>query len=124
MINPRPLLAMAALAGLCVAAPALAQGSGAATFKSFCGACHNVDRPPHNGIGPSLAGIMGRKAGTLPGYNFSKPMKAYGQAWTAANMDAFLLAPSQLIPGTKMTLFGVKDPAKRAGLIAYLKAQK
>jgi cytochrome c len=124
MTTTRPLFAMAVLAGLCLGAPAMAQDAGAATYKTYCAACHSVDKPPRNGVGPTLLGVMGRKAGTLPGYNFSGPMKAYGQVWTAANMEAFVLAPSKVIPGTKMTFFGVKDPAKRASLIAYLKAQR
>jgi cytochrome c len=124
MITPRPLFALSILAGLCLGAPAMAQDAGAATYKTFCAACHSVDKPPHNGVGPSLVGVVGRKAGTAPGYSYSAPLKAYGQVWTAANLDAFVLAPSKLVPGTKMTFFGVKDPAKRAGLVAYLKAQK
>lgn len=119
-------LAAAALASLCSIGPAEAQDSaaGAAAFQSFCAVCHSVDKPPHSKIGPSLVGVIGRKAGASPGFNYSSAMKARGQVWTAASLDAFLAAPSKAMPGTSMTFAGVKDPAKRASLIAYLKQQK
>ena len=109
---------------LTAAGPAAAQDAGAAAFQSQCGVCHSIAKPAHNGIGPSLVGVIGRKAGTLSGYAFSSAMKAYGQVWGAANLDAYLTAPAKAVPGTKMTFAGVKDAAKRASLIAYLKQQK
>jgi cytochrome c len=120
------LLPFALLAGAGLAAPAMAQdaAAGAAAFQAQCGVCHSADKPAKNKIGPSLLGVMGRKAGTAPGANYSAAMKAYGQVWTTANLDAFLAAPSKTVPGTNMTVAGVKDPAKRANLIAYLKTRK
>ena len=128
MIGPRHLqtaLLAAFTAGLAGSADAQDAGSGARVFQTYCGACHSADQPPRNKIGPSLIGVVGRKAGTAPGFNYSAAMKAYGQTWSAANLDAFLAAvASKTVPGTKMTFFGVKDLAKRANLIAFLKAQK
>jgi cytochrome c len=114
---------MAAAAGLLAAAPAVAQ-DGAAQFQTACGFCHSAEKPAHNKVGPSLLGVVGRKAGTVPGFSYSAAMKAYGKAWEPANLDAFIAAPSKVVPGTTMTSLGVKDPAKRASLIAYLKQQK
>jgi cytochrome c len=68
--------------------------------------------------------VVGRKAGTAAGYTYSPAMKAYGKTWTAATLDAYLAAPMQAVPGTKMVFLGVKDAAKRASLIGYLKEQK
>jgi cytochrome c len=115
------LFAAAALAG-----PAAAQdaAAGAEVFKSQCSACHSVEKPPANKTGPSLVGVVGRKAGTAPGFTYSAPMTAYAKVWTAARLDTYLTAPMQTVPGTKMVFMGVKDAAKRANLIAFLKRQK
>jgi cytochrome c len=114
------------IALLAACGPAAAQDAvaGAAAFQGYCGACHSVDKPARNKLGPSLVGVVGRKAGTTSGYSYSAAMKAYGQAWTPANLDRFLAAPVQAVPNTKMGFVGVKDAAKRANLIAYLKTQK
>ena len=86
-----------------------------------CSACHATERGK-NGIGPSLAGIYGDKAGTVPGYDFSDAMKNSGLTWNQGNLDRFLTDPKGVVPGTKMTFPGLKDPAKRAAVIAYLKS--
>lgn len=116
----------AVLIALCAVGPAAAQdaAAGATVFQSFCAVCHSVDRPARNKIGPSLLGVVGRKAGTAPGFGYSSAMKARGQVWTAASLDAFVAAPSKTVPGTSMAFAGVKDVAKLANLIAYLKQQK
>jgi len=119
-------LVAAALGSLCAIAPAAAQdaAAGATVFQSFCAVCHSVDKPARNKIGPSLVGVVGRKAGAFPAFNYSSAMKAHGQVWTTASLDTFLTAPSKAVPGTSMTFAGVKDATKRANLIAYLKQQK
>jgi cytochrome c len=86
-----------------------------------CSACHSTEKGK-NGIGPSLAGIYGDKAATVPGYEFSDAMKASGLTWNQGNLDRFLTDPKGVIPGTKMTFPGLKDAAKRQAVIAYLKA--
>lgn len=86
-----------------------------------CSACHSTEKGK-NGIGPSLAGVYGDKAGAVPGYDFSDAMKASGLTWNAANLDRFLTDPRGVVPGTKMTFPGLKDAAKRKAVIDYLKA--
>jgi cytochrome c2 len=86
-----------------------------------CSACHSTEKGK-NGIGPSLAGVYGDKAATVPGYDFSDAMKASGLTWNQANLDRFLTDPRGVVPGTKMTFPGLKDAAKRQAVIAYLKA--
>lgn len=86
-----------------------------------CKACHSMEAGK-NGIGPSLAGVFGDKAATVPGFEFSEPMKASGLTWNQANLDRFLADPRGVVPGTKMAFGGVKDAAKRQEIINYLKA--
>jgi cytochrome c len=73
-------------------------------------------------MGPNLHGLFGRKAGSVPGFNYSPALKASKIVWNAQTLDQFLAAPAQKVPGTRMPM-KVTDPAKRAALIAYLKAE-
>lgn len=86
-----------------------------------CQSCHSAT-PGQNGIGPSLAGVFGTKAAEVPGYDFSDAMKTSGLTWDEATLDRYLTAPQTVVPGTKMTFPGLKDAAKRAATIAYLKS--
>jgi cytochrome c len=88
-----------------------------------CIACHSVE-PGKNGVGPSLAGVFGSKAGSVAGFNYSPANKASGLTWDEATLDEYLTAPMKKIPGTKMTYAGLTDPAQREALIAYLKTLK
>lgn len=101
---------------------ASAAGAAPAAFAQ-CRTCHAVEKGKHM-IGPSLHGVMGTRAASVAGYTFSAPLKASGLTWDEATMDKWLEAPMQLVPGTKMTYAGLKDPAQRQGVIAYLKTLK
>jgi cytochrome c len=122
-VSVRPLvLAVAlpfALAGPCAAADVEA---GKTKFK-LCAICHTAEAGK-NKVGPSLFGIIGRKAGSLEGYNYSDAMKKFGKTWTPENLDAYLTDPHAVVPGTKMIFPGIKDKTKRANLIAYLETLK
>src|SRR5262249_30185212 len=72
-----------------------------------CQACHSMDAGK-NLLGPSLAGIMGRKAGAESGYGYSPAMKQSGLVWDANTLDAYLADPQKLIPGNKMPFPGLK----------------
>jgi cytochrome c len=85
--------------------------------------CHTVEAGK-NLIGPSLHGVVGRKAASLPDYAYSDALKQSGLTWDEATLDKWLTAPQTLVPGTKMTFFGMADPAKRKELIDWLKDQK
>jgi cytochrome c len=87
-----------------------------------CISCHSVE-PGRNGVGPSLHRIVGSKAASVPGYNYSPALKQSGLTWDEATLDAWLAAPAKLVPGNKMAYFGQPDPAKRKAIIDYLKAQ-
>lgn len=115
---------LAALAALCVsgaggAARAADAAAGQAVFKSQCGICHSV-QAGRNMIGPSLAGIVGRKAGQEPNFHYSPANKSSGLTWDEATLDRYLTSPQTVVPHTIMTYGGLKDTAKRADLIAYL----
>jgi cytochrome c len=99
--------------------PAVAAASPPTVFNQ-CTACHSTDRG-ENGIGPSLAGVFGRRAGTAPGFEYSQAMKDAGLTWTQANLDRFLENPRGVVPGTTMTYNGVKDAGQRQAVINYLK---
>jgi len=93
--------------------------AGQSVFKAQCSICHSVT-PGRTLTGPSLAGLIGRTAGTLPGFNYSEANKKSGIVWTAATLDPYLASPLKAIPGTRMTYPGLKDSKQRADLIAYL----
>lgn len=85
-----------------------------------CRTCHQV-QPGKHGVGPSLSGVHGRKAGTAPGYFYSSAIKSAALTWDDASLDRYIEAPIQTVPGTKMVYPGLKDAAKRAEVVAYLK---
>lgn len=90
------------------------------TVFNQCTACHSTERGEH-GIGPSLAGVFGRRAGTAPGFEFSQAMKDSGLTWNQAGLDRYLADPRGVVPGTTMAYNGVKDAAQRQAVIDYLK---
>jgi cytochrome c len=93
--------------------------AGQAVFKSQCGICHSV-QAGRNMVGPSLAGIVGRKAGQEPSFHYSAANKSSGLTWDEATLDRYLTSPKDVVPHTIMTYGGLKDAGKRADLIAYL----
>jgi cytochrome c len=104
------------------AAPAADTGGKPASFMQ-CATCHAVEKGKH-GVGPSLAGIFGTKAGDVAGYTFSEPMKASGLTWDEKTLDSYLTNPMKMVPGTKMTFAGMPDAAKRKEVIDYIKTLK
>ena len=97
--------------------------AGKAVFQAVCAMCHAA-QPGANRIGPTLFGVVGRKTGSVPGYNYSPQNQAANLTWDPATLDKYLTAPRETIPGTKMTYGGLKDATKRADLIAYLETLK
>src|SRR5690606_30579684 len=85
-----------------------------------CVACHGVSKGENSKVGPSLFGVVGRKAGTAPSLlGATENLKKYGVVWSAETLDEFLADPSAKVPGTPMA--GVlTDPQQRADVIAYL----
>lgn len=102
--------------------PALAAPPAPPPAFATCRTCHSVE-PGRNGIGPTLRGIVGSKAGDVPGYSFSPALKKSGIVWNSATLDRWLQGPMKMVPGTKMAL-PVADPARRKAIIAYLATLK
>ncbi|MXQ14441.1 c-type cytochrome [Microvirga makkahensis] len=86
-----------------------------------CRACHQVGPTAKNAVGPHLNGLIGRKAGTVEGYNYSPANKNSGLTWDEATFAEYIKNPKAKIPGTKMIYAGLKDEKRIADLIAYLK---
>jgi cytochrome c len=93
--------------------------TGAALFNR-CALCHSATKGGGNKIGPNLFGVVGRKAGTYPGFSYSAAMKNSGIVWTPAKLDAYLAAPQQIVPGNTMPFAGITNAPQRADLVAYL----
>lgn len=90
-------------------------------FRQRCGACHSL-QAGQNGIGPHLAGVIGRTAGSLEAARYSDALRDSGIVWDSGSLDAFLAAPGEVVPGTRMTV-SVPDPDQRATIITYLENQ-
>ncbi len=105
-----------------VATPAIAQDT-AAGEKVFatCKICHQIGETAKNSVGPQLNGVIGRKAGTVPGYAYSPANRDSGLTWNEATFTEYIQDPQAKVPGTKMVFPGVKDPKQIKDLIAYLK---
>jgi len=101
-------------------ASADATRGGADTKKLGCVACHTFTEGGKAGLGPNLYGVVGGPKAHMEGYAYSAGMKAKGGTWTFAELNEWLTKPSAFVPGTKMTFAGIKDPAQRADVIAYL----
>ena len=92
---------------------------GAKVFKK-CAACHSIAENGGNKIGPALWGVLGRSAGSIPDYKYSKAMAAYGKNWSFEEMNGFLIKPKDWIKGTKMSFAGLKNAKERAAVILYM----
>ncbi len=96
----------------------VAQGQKA--FESQCASCHTVT-PGVNGFGPSLAGVVGRPAGHVPGFTYSGALASSGLVWDEPTLDAFLTSSTQKVPGTSMPV-AIADAPVRSAIIAYLRS--
>ena len=94
--------------------------AGAAKAK-ICKTCHQFGEGAHNAIGPVLNGVVGRKAGTYPGYNYSEANKNSGITWDEATLKVYLKKPQAKVPGTKMTFPGFENETDIDNVVAFLK---
>lgn len=102
--------------------PACAQdvAAGAKAF-AVCRACHQVGHGAQTAVGPVLNGVVGRRAGSYPGYAYSDANKGSGIVWDEDVLEKYLASPQSVVKGTKMIFPGIKDPAKIDNVIAFLK---
>jgi cytochrome c len=113
------LLAAGVLTTLATMSSALAAGErqrGEVIYER-CAACHSLE---YNRTGPKHCGLFGRRAGSLPDFEYSPAMRASGLEWNERTLDRFLAAPTKTVPGTSMGYAGIDNPGDRADLIAWL----
>jgi cytochrome c len=105
------------------ASPGYAQDAehGKTIFKA-CAVCHATDHA--NRAGPGLEGIVGRRAGTAPGFSYSSAMKKSDIVWDTKILDAYLESPQQVVPGNRMPYAGLKNATDRTDLVTYLATLK
>src|SRR6266436_6712932 len=117
-------LAIMALSVIALSSPALAEpGDAARGERDFraCAPCHSLE-PDRNMTGPSLAGLWGRKAGSLPSFErYSDALKSSGIIWDDRSLDGWLTDPDRMVPDNEMPFNGIKDARDRADLLAFLK---
>ena len=115
-------LALATGAAALLATAAQASGdpkAGADVFKR-CTACHADAKDGPNKFGPNLYGVIGRKAGSYPGYNYSPAMKNSDFTWDQQKLEAYISHPQQVVTGNKMPFGGISDQKQAEDLAAYL----
>ena len=122
----RPIVGAGALTLLLCASSALAQqpaGGDAAqqAFNNSCRTCHSV-KEGDNRLGPNLNKVVGRKAGSLPNYNYSPSMKDAGFVWDPDKLTRFMVKPDEVVSGNKMQPYGGVSAEDAAKVVAYLQA--
>jgi cytochrome c len=121
------LLAATAAALLIPVTSAMAAGDaaeGEKIFKRSCGSCHVATKDGPKRLGPSLFGLVGRKAGTVEGFRYSEANKNSGVTWSPEILNNYLVDPKKFMPGTNMAFAGLKKDDERANIVAYLETLK
>lgn len=118
------IMIVAGFSAATTAANAAGDAAAGKTVFARCSICHSSTKGAPNNIGPNLFGVVGRKAGTAPNFNYSNAMKTAGFNWTADKLDAYLKHPALVVPGNRMAFAGVSNDKDRANLIAYLATLK
>ena len=112
----RRFLAAAAVVSACTAHASGDPQRGEELYAR-CAACHSL---AYDRVGPRHCDLVGRRAGSLSGFEYSRAMKSSNIVWNEKMLDRFIAEPIKTVPGTTMTYAGVPDPKDRADLIAYL----
>ncbi len=112
-------VAFAIISGDCADAADVAHGE---HVFAKCAPCHAKTNT--TGLGPGLLGVIGRHAGSTPGFRYSKAMKNANIVWDETSLEAFVTAPQKAVPGTTMPFAGLPDQQERTDLIAYLETLK
>jgi cytochrome c len=126
----RILTALAAIAlvssATVTASDAIAAGNAAKgqSLSNRCTVCHSMTSGGGNRVGPNLFGVVGRKAGTFAGYSYSSAMKNSGLVWSEDNLAKYLMSPSTIVSGTKMSFGGFQQQQQASDVAAYLATLK
>ncbi len=105
--------------GLVAQAQGVGDAQRGAQVFAQCKICHSLEAGK-NMLGPSLQGLIGRKAGSVPGYAYSPAMKNADVIWNDDTLGKYLSDPKAFVPGDKMAFVGIKDPTRLGDLLAYL----
>jgi len=117
------VVALATAPNLALAAGDAANGK--AAFVRQCAICHTVDKGGPNRFGPNLFGILGHKAGTVPGFNYTRAFKSAADwTWNEDLVAGWIGAPGQMVPGTAMGVFQGVAQSDRDDIVAYLATQR
>jgi cytochrome c len=95
--------------------------AGRQLFHDHCAACHVAQPGSQGALGPSLVGVVGRQAGSLPGFHYSDGLKKSGIVWTDENLQKFIEDGKSLVPNTVMPHPALHDPVEKLYVIEYLK---
>jgi len=116
------VLAAVVASGIAHARAADSIAKGEQLFKARCKVCHTVDPGGPSGLGPNLAGVVGRKSGSVPDFHYSEAFQKSNIKWSLKTLDIYLAAPAKLIPGNRMTAF-VPKKGERKAILTYLAAE-
>jgi cytochrome c len=125
MVRTLTRTAFVAIVSALIASPALADGNAAKGKDIFprCAMCHSDAKGAPNKIGPNLWGVVGRKAGTEPDFNYSAALKGSGITWTPDKLEEWVQGPGKMVPGTRMMFAGVSK-SQAEDVVAYLETLK
>jgi cytochrome c len=116
--------AVAGMLSMLSAAHAAGDAANGETVFNRCAICHDKAKGGPNKIGPELFGVVGRKAGTYPGFSYSGAMQKAGFVWTPEKLDTWIASPATVVPGNKMAFAGISNAGQRADVIAFLATLK
>ena len=120
---PPLAIALAFLSGAALAQDGVDAEEAQLAFNNHCRTCHTT-REGDNRLGPTLHNVIGREAGSVPGFGYSSAMKDAGITWNEETLDRYIGNPDAVVPGNNMKPYsGISDPAERAKIIAHLKAE-
>ncbi|UTW03912.1 c-type cytochrome [Amphritea atlantica] len=120
MLKLLPAVAVVGMMATSVQADEAAMAAAGAEVFKRCQACHSTDSSK-NAFGPSLVGVVGREAASLPRFAYSEALKESGIVWTEDNLRQWVADNTKLVPGTRMRHVAISDAAEQDYLIAYLK---
>ena len=95
--------------------------AGEIVFMRKCSSCHDHEKTGGHGKGPHLWNIMGRKAGSAPGFEYSEAMRSSGHTWDYATLNYYLIRTDRAVPGRLMDFRGIRRDSERAKLLAFLR---
>ncbi|RMQ42645.1 Cytochrome c2 [Pseudomonas cichorii] len=98
--------------------------AGKAVFTGLCAGCHKIGPSARSSFGPPLTGIIGRQAAQAGDYKYTPQMQASGIVWTREKLSAFIQAPGEVVPGTRMKLWWRGNDQRMEDLLEYLEANK